>query len=213
MDHPQEAERKVSGLVTEDFDSWNLSPELLEHVVTVLPPGAHILELGSGKSTRELAKFFRITAVEDNPEYAKAPNVVFVARGESGFYDAKLFADIVSSAAYDMVVVDGPSTFPHYRNCRLEFANFIKLLKGNPYLVIDDIHRKTEFLLFLSLLPLRPNFTLHFNGKKCCALIEPASSSGFADVVRAAVRVLTKLVPAVVSYEWGIRRPRHRTHQ
>jgi hypothetical protein len=106
-----------------------------------LPDGKHVLELGSGDvSTWYLSEHYRVTSVEDNPQYwDKYPSHYIKAPQVNGWYDlAILEAQLPKD--YDLLLVDGPcGSHP-----RIGFLKNLRLFRTDVPIVIDDTWREIE---------------------------------------------------------------------
>ncbi len=136
-------------LDTSDFDSWNLEPQVLGWLESHCAKGAKILELGSGKSTRELSRFFKVIAIEEAADrciYEKAQYVV--APFTNGWYHEHTIAPFLAEA-FDAIIVDGPYAASAGRTAaRLGFVRYVSRLKGTPHIIVDDLQRPFDFANF-----------------------------------------------------------------
>ena len=51
------------------LDDWSITKECFDKIVEILPFGSTILEIGSGRSTEILAKFYKMISIESNKEW------------------------------------------------------------------------------------------------------------------------------------------------
>ena len=125
------------------FDEWSISPELFSWIRANLPKGKTILELGSGRGTVELLKYYNVYSVEHNPDwigYAKKGNYIYAPIVE---YDKCRWYDIsklILPEDYDLILVDGPTGSIG----REGFLINRHLFNLNVPIIIDDVQRQPE---------------------------------------------------------------------
>lgn len=170
-----------------DFDGWNLPPESIAWLIQNLPSGSRILELGAGKSTRELTRFFSVTAIEENPDYTRYEGVHYVlAPFKDGWYDSSIVCPILADNCFDAVIIDGPFAGLSRIGCRLRLLRFFHMLRGTPHLIVDDIERLPDLILFFCLaLRKRTKLKIFFSGRKACAVIDGVKSMQPSDLLNA----------------------------
>lgn len=161
-------------LCTSDFNGWNLPPAVMQYLVQNVAHSSKILELGSGKSTRELSKFFDVTAIEEDlavvgvesrARYLHAPV-------DKGYYEKSVLRKALEDNEYDAIIIDGPKAFPGFRKrfIRLGFIGLFNFVRGNPLIVIDDVQRIPELLLVLRL-SFGRRIRVYRLGAQACAII------------------------------------------
>lgn len=75
-----------------------------------MPKGSTVLELGSGTTTQELSKFYKVYSIEDDANYLhfnEKENYIYAIRDGDGFYSDSKLSNLPS---YDFLFVDGPAT-------------------------------------------------------------------------------------------------------
>lgn len=128
-----------------NFGGWAISIEVFDWIYENIPSGSTILEFGSGYSTKELAKFYKVYSVEENQKWVNVvPNVTYfyspikkydtLVPHSSGWYDDTFIDNLPSH--YDLLLVDGP-----VGNNRLNFIHFYQRFKHDIPYVVDDMHR------------------------------------------------------------------------
>jgi O-antigen biosynthesis protein len=167
---------------TEDFSEGNLSPSVLQWLIANVKHGEQILEFGSGKSSRELAKFFDVTSIEHNVDYAdySYSNVKYViAPLENGTYSNQIIRPVLDHQ-YSVVILDGPPAYQwENRFSRLGFLKTKNSLAGNPILVIDDAQRVGEFYIVLKTGLMNKQLRLFCWSGKACVILIPGGSNAF----------------------------------
>lgn len=189
--------RSDFGLNFSDFDAWNLPIAAINWIVSHTEPGSRILELGSGRSTRELSKLYYLTSVEEKPGIDMYDGVDYcLAPIKDGWYDPSC-VDTVLSASYDVVIVDGPYAGDRDKaNRRLGFLKHWHRLDGRSVLVVDDIHRPFDLLNFVRLWwKRRSGVVLIFDGNKACGVLHDQGDAMVAlcnliELPRLLIRVL-----------------------
>lgn len=129
------------------LDDWSISKELFDKVVEILPFGAKILELGGGKSTEILSKFYRLITVEedstylldnlDNVSYVYSDNIIYKSinfPNDKSWYDVSILSEKLKGLTYDLVIVDGPKGYRGGFYDNIDIFN----LEETKYIIFDD---------------------------------------------------------------------------
>jgi len=135
------------------FDDWTIPEELFEKIVSILPFGSTILELGSGSSSDLLSRMYRVHSVESNPEWVgkyPASNYLHVPLKEIEtphpksliWYDPDILSQKLESIKYDLILVDGPT------GDRSGFADHLHLFNLNVPIVFDDTQSEQHLTNF-----------------------------------------------------------------
>ena len=134
----------------DDFDWFNIPPPVLAWCHANLPKNAKVLELGSGLGTRELAKHFAVTSVEHDRRFLNAWDSNYIhAPLVDGYYQRDAMEQALESE-YAAIIIDGPPAFERSnRRSRLGFLKYLKLVRGRPAIVVDDIHRAWDLFNFI----------------------------------------------------------------
>lgn len=128
-----------------NFGGYAISEEMYDWILENLPKGSTILELGSGKGTRELCKFYKMFSIEHDKRwlnYAKstyihAPIITYGKKKEYKWYDRKVIKKKIPKE-YDLLLVDGPNGYIG----REGFVRNIVLFNMNVPIIIDDTQRE-----------------------------------------------------------------------
>lgn len=128
---------------------WALSPEVFQHIMDLLMPGATILELGSGDGTAELVKHFNVYSVEHDfswvgkyhNQYIYAPltehKAVEFHEDSTQWYDPEIIKEWVPDLKYDLLLVDGP-----IGNTRAGLLKYWDCFLHNVPVLFDDVNRE-----------------------------------------------------------------------
>lgn len=124
-----------------NFGGSGITEPLFQWIRAHLPDGKHILELGSGPvSTQYLSEHYRLTSVEDNPEYVGKFNSTYIhAPIVSGWYSLGALRDKLPHD-YDLILVDGPTGSEPRRG----FLNNFFLFRYDVPIIFDDTWRQAE---------------------------------------------------------------------
>ena len=129
-----------------DFDEWNLEPQAILWVYAHLKQGKHILELGSGKGTRELSKGYRMHSVEQDPLVRRYDSDYVFAPIRDGWYDPEVLKKQLP-ASYDLLIIDGPIAGGKWNSVRSKLMSYLFLFNQEVPIIIDDVERADEKLL------------------------------------------------------------------
>jgi hypothetical protein len=116
--------------------------------------GSILLELGSGNTTQELKKYFKVYSIEHDSNWipkwwdkSEGANDYIYAPIKDGWYDVEKIKDKLPEK-YDAILIDGPpGNTP--AGGRMGFYNNIELftLINDIPIIIDDVHRDQELEL------------------------------------------------------------------
>lgn len=132
-----------------NLNGWALPEEMFEWILSNIAKGSTILELGSGRGTRELVKYYNVHSVEENikwigfepkAEYIHAPLKSYSTniKGSRGWYDEEILVSKLPKK-YDLLIVDGPTGIN-----RGNFVNFCSLFDSSVPILIDDTQRDVD---------------------------------------------------------------------
>lgn len=147
------------------FGGWSISEELFNWISENLAEGKTILELGSGKGTVELTRYYNVYSIEHNKRwvgyaekstYIHAPIVKY-----DGYlwYDAEIVKEQLPKE-YDLILVDGPPGDIG----RGGFLKNIHLFNTDVPIIIDDSNRKAEGEMLDSLVDKLKKKVVNFSG-------------------------------------------------
>jgi hypothetical protein len=127
---------------------WAISPMLLKFMITHVPLGSDVLELGSGTGTDELGRFYRMYSIEhdkrwlnrsDRTQYINAPL-------RDGWYDVNLVAQGIAGLCPSVILVDGPPSSVG----RGGFGKNLELFVTDGWLIFDDVNRPVDHANYMS---------------------------------------------------------------
>jgi len=133
--------------------AWMLPIEALEWVENNIISGSKILEFGSGKGSERLSKNYRVFSIEHNSEwvdkyptnYIHAPIVNHADQrfgSEVGWYDIEMVRSQLPDEEFSLIIIDGPPADIG----RSGILDHLWLLDNCRYILIDDLHRKKEYM-------------------------------------------------------------------
>lgn len=166
----KEQNRKNREFSLRKISEWSMDKEMYNWVRRNIPRGSTILELGSGKSTIDLAKDYKVYSVEHDKEWLNLTDKAkyIYAPIKDGWYDTDILREELPTK-YDLIIVDGP---PGYIG-RMGFYHNLKLFKTKVCpILFDDTNRKVEKdLLEKVTKKLRTKYTEYNVGNKKFAII------------------------------------------
>lgn len=115
------------------LDDWSINRECFEKIVELLQFDKTILELGSGKSSELLSKFYNVISVEDDINYLNKYNTTYiqVSANKQG-YDFTQLKERLKDINYDLLIIDGPN------DNREKIVDFINDFKTDIPIIWDD---------------------------------------------------------------------------
>ncbi len=136
-------EAKTIAVARTFVDAWSISKELYEFIISILPEGSTILELGSGWGTGELAKRYRMFSVENDKKWLNKYKTTYIyAPIVNGWYDTNVLRRELP-AKYDLILIDGPLAVIG----RGKFFDNLSLFNTNVPMIFDDVNRAPELEL------------------------------------------------------------------
>jgi len=137
----KEQNRKNREFSLNKISEWSMDKEMYNWIRRNVPRGGTILELGSGKSTIDLEKDYRVYSVEHSKEWLNlSPKSRYIyAPIRKGWYDIDVLKREMP-IHYNLIIVDGP---PGYIG-RKGFYENLKLFNTKVPILFDDTNRKAE---------------------------------------------------------------------
>ena len=136
------------GKTVESFGHWSIPKALFDYILEVIPKGSTIVELGSGWTSGQLSKYYTVYSLENHPKWLYKYDTNYIA---APIIDRWYDVDIVRKNLpknYSLILVDGP-TGSIGREGFLKNIDLFNL--ENVLIILDDVHRKAEYNLFVAL--------------------------------------------------------------
>ncbi len=146
-----------------------LSERAVSLLLTLIPEGSTVLELGTGEGTARLAESFKVYSVENNPEWwigeSELLEVPLASMFIEGFpecvewYDPDVLRSKIEPLNYRAIVVDGPASTRR----RMGFWKYFDLFNQDVPIIFDDIHRTYDYksALFVAKIKNASRFEIH----------------------------------------------------
>ncbi|MBI1858595.1 MAG: glycosyltransferase family 2 protein [Candidatus Melainabacteria bacterium] len=176
-----------------DFTHMNLSPKIILWIYQNFKKGSVILELGSGKSTRELSKAFKLYSVEHNKKYLNLYNSDYIyAPIKNGWYDVEILKNELP-ANYDILLVDGPPGRNIFSPGRIKFVDNLELFFKDVIMIFDDVNRREENKLVHKInTKLKREAVIIKDGKKKACILLNNSTQMKSQQIHYKIKDLTK---------------------
>jgi hypothetical protein len=119
------------------FGDWSISKEMFDWISNNIPDGSTIVELGSGRGTKELVKKYVVYSIEHDIEWVgfeEKSNYIYAPLVD-GWYDVSIVKNELPEK-YDLLIVDGP-----IREDRINFIKNYGIFNTNIPIIIDDTNR------------------------------------------------------------------------
>jgi hypothetical protein len=116
----------------EPLGGWSIEWKTFVYILSHLPFGSTILELGSGRSSGELSRFYKVYSVEHADHYINMYETNYIkAEIKNNWYDREVMKTIPK---YDLLLVDGPDAYH-----RPNFYHNLDLFDLSKPIIIDDM--------------------------------------------------------------------------
>ncbi len=127
-----------------NFGGWSLDEEVYSWVLENIPKGSTILELGSGNSTQEFCKYYKMYSVEHNEKWLHKSNSTYIHApikeySSYKWYDIEVLKEKLPTE-YSLLIVDGPPGSIG----RMGFLHNYNLFRDDVHIVVDDVSRSEE---------------------------------------------------------------------
>jgi len=128
------------------FGRGSIERPFYRKILELLPTGSTLLELGSGWTTKRLAKHYKVISIEHDTKYL-TDNCIH-APLVNGWYD---LAALQNLPPHDAILIDGPPAFNvQMAYSRMGFLVNLSLFNTSGILFFDDTERPGEFELAAS---------------------------------------------------------------
>lgn len=123
------------------FGAWSIDQAVFGWILSNLRVGSHILELGSGWATGELARYYKMISVEEHDTWiGKYDSTYIHAHSLNGWYDRESLERNLPNVRYDLLLVDGP-----HSRYRTQLMKNLDLFDWSKMVVVDDC-QESEFM-------------------------------------------------------------------
>lgn len=130
---------QIKFLNTHEWGGSGIERVTFEYILSIVPEGGKILELGAGFcSTPAFKMFYDLTSVDHNAEYLihnKEKGIFAKYNERDKWYDVKTLKKHLTND-YDLILLDGIN--------REGFLHHIKLFKNIKNIIIHDTYREIE---------------------------------------------------------------------
>tara|TARA_R100000900_G_scaffold133531_1_gene110306 strand:+ start:15847 stop:16326 length:480 start_codon:yes stop_codon:yes gene_type:complete len=133
---------------------WSMNEEAMNFILQKLSKKKKtILEIGSGRSTEKLSKFFTVTSIEENINWVGKYNAEYIyAPIKNNWYDIDVLKENnLSKKKFDIIIIDGPAYGK--RMGFLKNLNFFDI--KNSIIIVDDIERKEDTALLKNIIEIK----------------------------------------------------------
>jgi hypothetical protein len=116
------------------FGEWSIDQKVFGWILSNLQRDSHILELGSGYATGELARYYNMHSIEQDKSFIDNHKSHYIyAPIVNDWYDIKILQEELPKIKYDLLLIDGPNSCN-----RLKFMDNIGLFNMFAKIIIDD---------------------------------------------------------------------------
>lgn len=160
---------KGKGVNLNNLDHWSMSIEGFDWILENITKGSKILEIGAGKGTIELNRFYDVTTIENAPEWVNSVEGVnyIYAPLVNRWYNVDILKNELP-LKYDFLIIDGPKGSPN----RVPMLKHLDLFYLDCPILIDDVHAKESLHIAQTLsLQLNRTLTVHNGWQKKFATI------------------------------------------
>lgn len=136
---------KKRGVDLSNLDHWSMSIEGFNWILENIPLGNSVLEIGAGKGTKELSKFYKVTSVEDKKQwvgFVENVNYIYAPLSNNKWYNINDLKNNLP-VKYDFLIIDGPEGSPN----RVPILANIDLFYLDCPILIDDVHAKDSLYI------------------------------------------------------------------
>ena len=132
-----------------------LSDLAISSIERLAPSNSPILELGSGFGTEILLnKGYELISIEQNKDWQFKYHDNYIAAPlkkykDYWWFDSDYLAQIIN-LSYDFLLIDGPTgdPIPEFDNCRIGILDNLHFFNLSLPILVDDINRKDEKVIF-----------------------------------------------------------------
>lgn len=123
------------------FGGWSIDQAVFGWILSNFRVGSRILELGSGWATGELARYYKMTSVEEHDTWIGKQDSTYIhAHSLNGWYDRETLQRELPSVDYDLLLIDGP-----HQTHRKGLMSNLDLFDWSKSVIVDDC-QESEFM-------------------------------------------------------------------
>jgi hypothetical protein len=132
---------KNEGANLNNLDNWSMSIEGFNWILENITKGSKILEIGAGKGTIELNRFYNVTTVENDKRWVGSVEGVeyIYAPLDPKWYKIENLKNKLPKK-YDLLIIDGPQGSPN----RIPILDNLNLFYLECPILIDDVHAEAS---------------------------------------------------------------------
>lgn len=133
------------------WPNGSLKQVAFDTILDLVPKGSTIVEMGSGFSTGQLAKYYNVYSIEQDAKWLnKYPSTYIYAPIQNGWYDVNVLQAALPTN-YNLLIVDGPAAKSKHKIIRLGLLQHHELFNLNCPIMVHDTKRIAEHKLAISL--------------------------------------------------------------
>lgn len=118
------------------FGGKHLEKSVFDFICRTIPYGGHILELGSGWVTGQLAQYYTMHSIEENEKWLYVYDSHYIyAPLRNGWYDVNILRRELPKFTYSCVIIDGPFRKRH----RYGLVQHIDLFDWSAIFIHDEV--------------------------------------------------------------------------
>jgi len=129
------------GVNLNNLDNWSMSIEGFQWILDNIPKNSTVLEIGAGKGTIELNRFYKVTAVENDKRWVGSVGGVEYIHAplDPKWYKIENLKNNLPKK-YDFLIIDGPEGSPN----RTPILDNLNLFYLDCPILIDDVHAQAS---------------------------------------------------------------------
>lgn len=131
--------------IKQKLGGWSIDQQVYDFIISNLPKGSTILELGSGYGTEVLSKNYTMYSIEHDKRFVgKYKSTYIHAPMVEGWYDKSVLETKLEAlrGKYELILVDGP--IGNESNSRIGFYENISMFDTDLLMVFTDTNRDGE---------------------------------------------------------------------
>ena len=118
------------------FGGKHLEKSIFDYICHTIPYCSHVLELGSGWVTGQLAQYYHMHSIEESQRWLYIYDSHYIyAPLRNGWYDVDVLSRELPRISYSCVIVDGPFRKRHRRG----LIDYIDLFDWSAMFIHDEV--------------------------------------------------------------------------